>query len=93
MFNKWLSIGAYIAKNCEESSTVVCPNCGEKTIDYLYIGDEKTKIGYVQIWCNECLNGIQISRTSIPEKARLIPFGADVDLTKIVPEFKRVTPN
>lgn len=37
-----------------------CPNCEKKGIDYLYIGDEKTKIGYLHIWCNGCKKGIYI---------------------------------
>ena len=51
-----------------------CPNCGEKGIDYLYIGDEKTKIGYLQIWCNGCKKGINISRVKIPNDVRFVSF-------------------
>lgn len=51
-----------------------CPNCEIKNIDYLYIGDEKTKIGYLHIWCNGCKKGIYISRVKIPEYLKFVSF-------------------
>lgn len=53
---------------------IKCPNCEKKGIDYLYIGDKETKIGYLQIWCNECKKGIYISRVKIPKNVRVVTF-------------------
>lgn len=52
--------------------TLQCPNCYEKDIDYLYIGDEYTRIGYLQIWCNNCKKAIHISRVKIPQGVKFV---------------------
>lgn len=47
MFKKWLiEVAAKISgKECE-ATEINCPHCNQKCIDYLYIGDEETRVGY-----------------------------------------------
>lgn len=53
--------------NFDTANQMKCPSCGEcGRIDYLYIGDRDTRIGYFQLWCNKCLKGIHISRAIAP---------------------------
>ena len=70
MREKWYKLIGELA----QAEKIKCPNCGKKAIDYLYIGDEETEIGYLQIWCNECKKGIYISRVKIPKNVRVVSF-------------------
>ncbi len=46
----------------DTANQMKCPSYGEcGGIDYLYIGDRDTRIGYFQLWCNKCLKGVHIS--------------------------------
>lgn len=92
MYKIWLMTSANIAKNIKDVSNVNCPTCGRKTLDYLYIGDKKTKTGYLQVWCHHCLNGISIDRVRIPEGAKMLPFDTQEDLDEVVPRYNRITP-
>lgn len=94
MFKAWLiDVASKISgKECE-AAEIPCPNCGAKSIDYLYIGDEKTRIGYFQVWCNKCLNGIYLSRVGIPEGLKMISFQEEVDLDSIIPHYRKLTPD
>lgn len=88
MFQKWLEV----AKDFKSITEEECPYCNEKSLDYLYIGDEETKIGYLQAWCNNCLNGINISRVQIPDGAKRLPFDTKENLNTIIPAYHNVTP-
>jgi len=92
VFNHWIKVAATIAKESQEISNISCPHCKDKNLDYLYIGDEKTHIGYVQIWCNTCLTGINISRVKIPKEAKTISFDSGVDLEELIPKYNQVSP-
>ena len=90
MFRDWLKISAklstygYSLKNC------VCPECGLKGLDFVYVGDPTTQIGYLPIWCNSCNKGIRISRVEIPECVGMISFGDWKTLESRVPNFEEV---
>lgn len=91
MRKKWMKIVPQIINNIEnikQINQIKCPNCGKNGIDYIYIGDEKTRLGYFQVWCNECLKGIYISRVLAPQNAKFITF--DDNLHGIVPNFEFV---
>ncbi|MCI8669791.1 MAG: hypothetical protein HFI34_09790 [Lachnospiraceae bacterium] len=94
MFNIWLiEVAAKISSNQRKVTEINCPNCQKKCIDYLYIGDEESRVGYLQVWCNNCLNGINISRVKIPEGLKMISFEEDIDLENIIPKYHKITPN
>ncbi|WP_105616651.1 hypothetical protein [Vallitalea okinawensis] len=88
MFKKWLELASLI----QENQTKICPVCGENDIDFQYIGDLVTKVGYLDIWCNKCLHGIHISRVKAPEGVNIISFDAHGDIIKRIPDFKQITP-
>lgn len=94
MFKKWLiEVAAKISgKECE-ATEINCPHCNQKCIDYLYIGDKETRIGYLQVWCNNCLNGIYICRTMAPEGLKMISFDETIDLDNIIPHYHKLTPD
>ena len=80
---EWLKLVSQIERG--EITQVKCPNCGKCGIDYTYVGDCGTRIGFLQIWCNNCLKGIHISRASAPINAKMVPFNSD--LKTIIPAF------
>lgn len=46
-----------------------CPECGHDALRLVFTGNLVTRIGYASFWCDHCLQGISISRASIPEGA------------------------
>jgi hypothetical protein len=46
-----------------------CPNCGHHCLQLVFTGDPDGAIGYAHFWCDHCLQGIGISRTTIPDRA------------------------
>lgn len=86
MRKEWMKIVPQIIDNLSNIKQVQCPRCGKYGIEYLYVGDEKTRVGYLQVWCNECLKGIHISRAIAPVNARFASF--DDDLSGIVPVYE-----
>ncbi len=84
MKEKWLNLVGELS----HYKDLLCPYCGKRSIDYLYIGDENTKIGYLQVWCNECENGIYVSRVKIPPNAKFVTF-EDAKTMKL-PSYKKL---
>jgi len=70
MKENWIKL----IKHLNNVDKLECPNCKNRSIDYLYIGQAETKIGYLQIWCNKCKKGIYISRVKIPDNAKFVSF-------------------
>lgn len=57
MRKKWMKIVPQIIDNIDnvhELNQIKCPNCSRHGINYMYIGDEKTRIGFFEVWCNKC---------------------------------------
>ena len=75
MFHDWLKLLANLSANNYCTKDFICPECGKKSIDYRYVGDVSTRIGYLPIWCKNCSKGIQISRVEIPQEVKMIEFG------------------
>ena len=86
MRETWMKILPKLIDNLANPQEIQCPNCGEHGVEYLYIGDEKTRIGYFQVWCNKCLKGIYISRAKAPANARFVSFNHD--LIGMIPKYE-----
>lgn len=84
----WIRIITQITKDFDKINHIKCPNCEKYGLDYIYIGDGKTRIGFLQIWCNECLKGIYVSRAVAPQNAKFATFESDVK--NIVPKIEFV---
>ncbi|RAK39825.1 hypothetical protein B0I29_104364 [Actinoplanes lutulentus] len=48
---------------------LACPNCGHQCLRLVFTGNLDRAVGYAQFWCDNCLQGIGISRTHIPDGA------------------------
>lgn len=79
MRKDWIKIVPQIIDNFDNIIQILCPNCKECEIEYLYIGDERTRVGFLQVWCNKCLKGIHISRAKAPQNAKFVTFDYDID--------------
>ena len=88
MYKNWLKL----VSNISENENNVCPNCGSRKIDYQYIGDLATKVGYLDVWCNNCTYGIHVSRVRIPEGVNILSFDDNEGISKRIPNFKQVIP-
>ncbi|MBD5449062.1 MAG: hypothetical protein HDR28_02655 [Lachnospiraceae bacterium] len=86
MREKWINLLPKIIDKPSDIQHIKCPNCGECEVDYLYVGEKKTRIGYMQVWCNKCMKGIYVSRVMAPTNARFVTF--DEDVSGIVPKYK-----
>ncbi|WP_155973082.1 hypothetical protein [Paenibacillus sp. Leaf72] len=91
-FKQWLQLAAIVKETYPNVPKFKCPSCSSGNINFEYIGDAIRRKGYFLIWCNECLEGILISRIEIPEKATVIPFGATPDQTSHIPNYTKVLP-
>lgn len=88
MKSEWTRIISQITGDFDNINRIKCPNCRECAIDYIYIGDGNTRIGFLQIWCNKCLQGIYVSRAVAPPNAKFVTF--DNNLKGIVPKVEFV---
>ena len=92
MFDDWLKLLKKLAKNNYSTKGFICPECGQKSVEYIYVGDPTTNIGYLPIWCRSCNKGIQISRVEIPKGVDMLEFGDLENIKKIIPAFSQVVP-
>jgi len=88
---KWLKVCVQIRDELPERSLKTCPVCGEIAVDFQYVGNEASRIGFMCAWCNCCKNGIHISRLIIPKNATFMPFNTpNEELEKRIPKFKPI---
>lgn len=88
MKSDWIKMMPHLLDNLQNATKIECPNCHKYGINYIYIGDEETRVGYLQVWCNECLKGIYISRAIAPSNARFAAF--DDDIKGVIPQYEFV---
>ena len=74
LYSNWLNLVKDINNSLPEVPPLACPICGKSSIDFQYVGDIKTRIGYLDVWCTKCLNGIHISRAKIPKNTNALSF-------------------
>jgi hypothetical protein len=89
-FTGWLKLSVEISNNPLPLSALYCPECLNSTVDFQYVGDSEMRIGYLDVWCNSCSNGIHISRVRMPESAKLLEFN-DASLIDRIPSFNQIT--
>jgi len=72
----------------EKGRTGPCPRCGANRVRFQYGGDKESRIGYLLIWCDACLHGVNVSRVRIPDDATVLPSGISrEEFLKVVPRF------
>lgn len=92
MFSDWLNLYKKVQAS-PVAQVLPCPECGNDTVEFQYVGDRVARRGYLTLWCSHCKKGVQFSRVGIPEGAHIIDFDAPGDvLTARIPEFEQVVP-
>lgn len=67
---KWLKNLENLASTGEVGK---CPHCQSDDTDYCYtVVNEKTRLGYGDLWCNSCKRGFHLSRIMVDRKAKHI---------------------
>lgn len=89
LFKNWLDLGWKLGG----SEKLSCPSCGNLAVDFQYVGDTATRIGYLDIWCEECRQGIHISRVQIPGEATMLDIHGNPSIViSRIPKFTWVLP-
>lgn len=90
-YQKWMSVAATIAKSAPDIPVLPCPTCGRTDIEYQYVGDPATRVGYFNVWSAGCLTGIRISRVNVPLNVDMLPFQTPPDIVRArIPNFHDV---
>lgn len=90
----WLSVFVVISDEIFNTSNISCPNCGEKDVDFQYVGYVKSRLGYLQIWCRTCRHGIHFSRVRAPAGVPLLPIDSAPDvIAHRIPKITEVEPS
>lgn len=93
MFSDWLNLYKKVQAS-PVAQVLPCPECGNDTVEFQYVGDRTTRRGYLVLWCSHCHKGVHLSRVVIPEGAYIIDFDAPADvLAARIPDFEHVEPS
>lgn len=92
MLKDWLDLYKRIYENAGDVGPLVCPECGSSSVDFQYVGDEESRIGYVAMWCANCNKGASLSRVAIPPGAPFLSFDAPIqDVAARIPDFTQIS--
>ena len=80
MNQKWEKTLCLIIDDAKQINKLNCPNCGKQELDYLYIGEEDSRISHLQVWCTECKKGAYVSRVQAPPESKFISYDEDSEL-------------
>lgn len=93
LFSQWISIATQINHSLPNVPVLYCPNCHEQKVDFQFVGDLQTRIGYMAIWCPICLHGLYLSRVRIPDEIEANYFDISIEqISKRIPNFTHVEP-
>ncbi|MBO3736853.1 hypothetical protein [Actinoplanes flavus] len=68
-YDRWLDAYSAAYDTVPEPFEIACPQCGSKRLRLVFTGDPGSDVGYAHLWCDNCLYGIGVSRTIIPDGA------------------------
>lgn len=92
MLKDWLDLYKKIHENASDVGNLICPECGSVSVDFQYVGDGASRIGYVAMWCVTCHKGANLSRVAIPPGAPFLSFDAPIeDVAARIPDFTQIS--
>ena len=59
-----------------------CPICMGEWIEFQYVGNVSTRLGYLDVWCDSCHNGVHVSRAIAPNTVEMLPFDTPRDVLR-----------
>lgn len=84
----WLKLAGIIADHLPTVPSLNCPRCGLPNVEFQYVGDKTTGIGFLCVWCASCLHGTHISRVKIPPQAEYISKDSLEEVKNRIPNFQ-----
>jgi hypothetical protein len=70
----WLKVFVHLDE-MHSVTDLKCPCCEHSGhLDFQYVGDLKTRRGYLQIWCRNCNRGKSFSRLLVPQWAPILDW-------------------
>jgi hypothetical protein len=70
-FEDWLDAFDAVYEAIPDDAGRSCPNCGHDRLNLVFTGDPERMIGYAHFWCDNCREGVGISRVEIPPDAAM----------------------
>jgi hypothetical protein len=68
-YDDWLEAYSDVYDAIPRDAGRTCPNCGHRALRLVFTGDLERAVGYGHFWCDNCLQGVGISRAPIPAGA------------------------
>ncbi len=68
-YDQWLDAYSAAYDATPGPFSMPCPHCGHRRLQLVFTGDLDRMVGYAHFWCDHCLLGIGISRTTIPAQS------------------------
>ncbi|BAL86476.1 hypothetical protein AMIS_12560 [Actinoplanes missouriensis 431] len=68
-FDQWLDAYSDAYDMIPGPIDAACPNCGQQCLRLVFTSVPGRDVGYAHFWCDNCLQGIGVSRTLVPEHA------------------------
>jgi hypothetical protein len=75
VWESWFQAFKRVHAAWPEQAEVPCPR-GDGFVRVAYVGDPVDRIGTAYAWCDDCDEGIYLTRVGIPEGAPLLPYDA-----------------
>ena len=68
-WDDWISAYGTAYEAVPDNPHLPCPNCSHDALRLVFTGNIEQSVGWAAFWCDNCLQGITVSRTSIPPGA------------------------
>lgn len=86
----WVDVLTIVTSAVDDDNLPLCPRCGQQRVDYAYMGDSKSRIGFLVMWCDACRHGVRISRAKAPANVHFMPFSDRNAFAARVPTFTEI---
>jgi len=90
-FDEWLVAFDQVYRSLPDIEEVACPNCAHPTLRLVFTARPGADVGYAAFWCDNCLQGIHLSRTVVPEGVEVrdasVPIG---ERLPAIPDYNAV---
>jgi hypothetical protein len=68
-FDQWFDLFDDACDMAPGAIDIACPNCGRRCLNVVFTARPDSDVGYAAFWCDNCLQGIGVSRALIPGDA------------------------
>jgi hypothetical protein len=94
LWEAWADAYEEIYRVLPVQAEVSCPSYGDGLVRVAFTGEESDRIAYASVWCDNCLNGILISRTRVPAGVPIRPIGLPAkERAAVIPNYKIIPPD